>query len=144
LQKFTAPTFSAITKFTLHAAEDGERAGLVIMGNYYTYIGLEKRGQRNSIVIYEGRRQDRKYLPPKELASESVNTNAVWFKVNVYNDATCSYSYSTNGRDYTSFGSRYKVEKGTWIGAKVGIFCLSPNIIKSKGYADFDFFRVAK
>jgi beta-xylosidase len=144
LQKFIAPAFSATTQVTLQAHEDGERAGLVIMGNYYTYIGLEKRGHGNVVVIYEGRRQDRKYLPPKELASERMNTNTIWFKANVYDDATCSYSYSTNGKDYTSFGSRYKVEKGTWIGAKVGIFCLSPNIVKSRGYADFDFFRVGK
>jgi hypothetical protein len=51
---------------------------------------------------------------------------------------------AANASDYTSFGSRYKGAKRTWIRAKIGIFCLSPNIVKSRGYADFDFFRVGK
>jgi hypothetical protein len=51
---------------------------------------------------------------------------------------------AASASDDTSFRSRYKVEKGTWIGSKVGIFCLSLNIVKSNGHADFNFLRVSK
>jgi beta-xylosidase len=144
LQKVTAPAFSATTKVVLHAQAPGERAGLTMMGNYFTYICLEKQAQGNRIGLYEGRRQDRKYLPPELLTSLPTEAGTVWFRVQVYDDATCAYTYSLDGQSFQPLGGRYKLEKGTWIGAKVGLFCLSPSIISSKGYADFDFFQVGK
>ncbi|WP_324671314.1 glycoside hydrolase 43 family protein [Hymenobacter sp. GOD-10R] len=144
LQKFTAPAFEATTKLTFKSEKAGERAGLAVMGNYYTSICLEQKAIGSRIVVYEGKRQDRKYLLPRELASIEVSTETVWFRVRVNADATCAYSYSLDGNSYQEIGGRYPVEKGTWIGAKVGLFCLSPSVLKSKGYADFDFFSVAK
>jgi len=51
LQKFPAPAFSVTTKLELHANAAGERAGLVVMGNDYTYICLEKRESGNNIAV---------------------------------------------------------------------------------------------
>jgi len=144
LQKVTAPAFSATTKVDLKAENSGERAGLAVVGNYYTTICLERKDAGNRIVLYEGKRLDRKYLLPQELISIDVNTQAVWFRVKINDDATCSYFYSLDGNSYKDIGDRYKVEKGTWIGAKVGIFCINPSIVSSKGYADFGFFSVTK
>lgn len=144
LQKLTAPAFVATTKLELHTNAEGERAGLVIMGNSSTFICLEKGPERNRIAVYESKKGSRNSLPPIELAGENTDVNAIWFNVKVYDDATCSYAYSIDGKQYTEIGSRFKVEQGGWIGAKVGIFCLDPHIIKSKGYADFDFFQVDK
>jgi len=105
---------------------------------------VERKEAGNRVVLYEGRRQERKYLLPQVLASVDVEAETVWFRVQVNEDATCSYAYSLDGNTYNDIGGRYKVEKGIWIGAKVGIFCLNPGILKSSGYADFDFFSVAK
>ena len=71
-----------------------------------------------------------------------TDANAVWLSVRVGDDATYAYTYSLDGREFKEVGSRYKAEPGVWIGAKVGLFCLSPSIVNSKGYADFDLFRV--
>ncbi len=144
LQKFTAPAFTAITQITANLITPGDRAGLVVMGNYYTYICLEKRSTGNHIVLYEGKKLERKYLPPAQLEDIPINTNKIFFKVQVFENATCSYSYSTDGINFTAMGINYKIEKGTWIGAKVGIFSISPNIIKSNSYADFNFVEIAK
>ena len=53
-----------------------------------------------------------------------------------------SFSYSLDGRKFTPIGESFQAKKGVWIGAKVGVFSLSPNVIESKGYADFDWFRI--
>ncbi|MEI6947372.1 glycoside hydrolase 43 family protein [Paraflavisolibacter sp. H34] len=143
LQKFAAPAFTATTQLTLHASLPGERAGLVTMGNYYTCLCLEKTAAGHRLVLYEGKREGRTYLPPRELLHQEVSATTATFKVQVYDNATCSYAYSLDGgATFTHIGDRYKIEKGTWIGAKTGIFCLSPNLTGTRAFADFDYFRV--
>jgi beta-xylosidase len=144
LQKFAAPAFSAVTKLRLHAAQNGDRAGLAVVGNYYTTLCLQHEGNRNTLAIYEGKRENRKYLMPVKVLEVPISTGSIWLKVNVSDKALCQYSYSLNGMDFLSIGHAYPAEKGTWIGAKVGIYCLNPGLLPSQGYADFDWFRVER
>jgi len=143
LQKFMAPIFTCVTKLQFHPTAINDRAGLTITGNYYTYLCIEKQETGNNLVIYEGKKDDKKFLVPKPLVTVPINTNTVWLKVSVGENAVCHYTYSVDGKTYTDIGSNYKAEKGTWIGAKVGVVCLNPGLIYSKGYADFDYFRVS-
>src|SRR5690606_7704322 len=94
LQKFTAPAFTAITKLTFNSNLDGDRAGLTIAGNAFTFLCLEKQDSRNELAIYEGKRENRKFLNPKKLLSLPINTNTVWMKVQVTEEAFYRYSYS--------------------------------------------------
>lgn len=143
LQKITAPSFTATTRLEFNARDNGERAGLVVAGNSSTFICLEKRPDGNSVALYESKRGTWQSIP-KELASEKAAGNLVWLKVTVFNDATCSYAYSFDGKEYQKIGERYKFEAGGWIGAKIGLFCLTPSLVASNGYGDFDFFKVEK
>lgn len=142
LQKFTAPAFTAITKFTFSPDLEGDRAGLTVAGNAFTFLCLEKGASGNSLMLYEGKRENRKFLNPKKLLELPLNTNTIWMRVQLNSEALYKYSYSLNGTEFTELGDLYKAEKGTWIGAKVGIVCLSPTLLPSNGYADFDFFDV--
>lgn len=144
LQKFTAPSFTATTKLEFHPENPGDRAGIAIAGNYYTFLCIEKTEEGNALVIYEGRRENRKYLAPKKLISNPINSRTIWLQVSVSDKEKCRYSYSTDGKNFKPIGEEYATEKGTWIGAKVGIACLNPHLLPSKGYADFDFFRVTR
>jgi hypothetical protein len=54
----------------------------------------------------------------------------------------CHFEYSRDGRKFRPIGESFQAKKGVWIGAKVGLFSLSPNVVPSAGYADFDWFRV--
>ena len=140
LQKFTAPSFTAITKLQFHPASNADRAGLTIAGNSYMYLCIEKQGVGNNIVLYQGKRA--RVAIPKSLVTISINTNTVWFKVSVDDKAMCKYAYSLDGEKFTDIGDVYKAEKGTWIGAKIGLACVNPGLLESKGYVDVDFFRI--
>lgn len=142
LQKFPAPAFSATTRLELHADAAGERAGLVVMGNDYTYISLEKAEGGNRVAVYEWKRVAQRFLPPREVAGVDTDASTVWLSLRVNDDATYSYTYSLDGKQFKDIGLRSKAEPGGWIGAKAGLFCLTPGIISTRGYADFDFFRV--
>jgi hypothetical protein len=69
-------------------------------------------------------------------------TNTVYFKVSVDQNALCSFYYSIEGKEFTKLGKEFKAKKGRWIGAKIGVFCINPDMQKSAGYCDFDWFRI--
>lgn len=142
LQKFMAPSFTAVAKIDFHGDSEGERSGITLFGNYYTTLCVEKRNNGNFLVLYEGKYENRRYFVPVELTSEKAGAGTIWFRATVFDDATCSYSYSIDGKQYRAIGQRYKTEKGIWVGAKIGVYCLSPNVTQGKGFADVDFFRV--
>lgn len=141
LQKLSSPTFSATAKIELNADLQGDRAGLAIFGNYYTTLFIEKRNDGNYLVLHEGRQEKRNYLPV-ELKSLKISQNSALVRVKIHEDATCSYSYSMDGKNFIPLGEKFRIEPGTWVGAKVGVFCISPNINSSKGYADVDFVTI--
>ncbi|MFW5760105.1 MAG: hypothetical protein ACOCXH_03890 [Cyclobacteriaceae bacterium] len=70
-----------------------------------------------------------------------IKSNSIYLRVTVDEQARCYFSYSLDGNEYVSFDEAFQATKERWIGAKVGIFVINPNIAESKGYADFDWFR---
>ncbi len=141
LQKFPAPVFSGTTCLTFHPQKENEKAGLIIMGETYSYIALSKTEKGYKISLCEG---DNKTCGgnPREIASAPLNTNTVYFKVSVEDNAVCRFYYSQDGKEYSHLGTEFKAKKGRWIGAKIGIFCINPNMEKSSGFSDFDWFRI--
>jgi len=141
LQKFSAPQFSGTTCLTFHPQKENERAGLVIMGESYSYIAITKTGKGYTISHCIGDNNNCGGTP-KEIKSIIVDKSTVYFKVNVDQNAVCTFSYSLDGKNFTPLGSEFKAKRGKWIGAKIGVFCINPNVEKSTGYGDFDWFRI--
>jgi hypothetical protein len=46
--------------------------------------------------------------------------------------------------NFTTIGKEFVAKPDKWIGAKVGLFCVSKPDVRMGGYADFDWFRVDK
>jgi len=142
LQKFPAPDFTATTKIKLTANSDGKRAGLVIMGSDYASVCITKKNQRLFVVqavctntLQNGKEQ--------VIEEQPVQTNAVFLRVKVLSpDARCQFSYSIDGNRFEPVGNEFKAKPGKWIGAKVGLFAVSPMHTEAGGYADFDWFRI--
>lgn len=141
LQKLPAPTFTATTLVEAGFSVSGERAGLIMMGNAYSYIAVIRGDEGYRIAVVTGK-NDKYAVTPKELTSVAINVPKAWLRVSLDNDTECHYSYSLDGKDFTPLGPACTVTPGTWIGAKTGIFCSSPNVVPSSGYADFDWFRI--
>jgi hypothetical protein len=57
-------------------------------------------------------------------------------------DARCQFSFSVDGNLFESLGNEFKAKPGKWIGAKVGLFAVSPMSAETGGYADFDWFHI--
>ena len=155
MQKFPAEEFTATTKLTFIAKQNGEQAGLIVMGWDYSYLSIRKAGDKfilQQAVCKDAERQNPEQV--KELASIPVEYlkmpgvadnewKTVYLRVKVRRGAVCTFAYSLDGKKYTTVGEAFTARQGKWIGAKVGVFCVTPNE-GNRGWADIDWFRMTK
>jgi beta-xylosidase len=146
LQKFPAPNFTAATKISLYPeeAKTGKTAGLIIMGMDYATLSIshDENGyfinQTEAINAIEG---------ATEIINETkrLKSNSAYFKVEVSApDAIAQFSFSEDGVLFHKIGKPFKAQPGKWIGAKVGLFCISTQKAQRGGYADVDWFKITK
>ena len=162
-QKFPAPNFAAVTKFTFTPRTDDEETGLIITGIDYSYLSVKKTPK--GLVISQTKCIDAEHGKSEQKSFETMVNNAtLYFKVSVknidpksteyktyniaenseYGNALCSFSYSEDGKLYKVIGEPFVAKKGKWVGAKVGIFSVRRGKTYETGYADYDWFRIDK
>ncbi len=146
LQKLPAPNFTATTKVELTTEWDtpGKTAGLIMMGQSYSYVGISFRDGKYWIqqVIAKdavhGNKEDIK-------EAKVLKSNEVYLRMTVDSpDATCHFSFSEDGKNFKPIGESFKAERDLWISAKMGIFAISEDDVRMGGYADYDWFKVSK
>jgi hypothetical protein len=71
-----------------------------------------------------------------------MESPSCFLKVEVNDQTVCTFFYSMDGENFRTIGQPFKAQKGRWIGAKVGLFNVNPNMNESEGFSDFDWFRV--
>lgn len=148
LQKFPAPDFTATVKLDFSAHEEGDKTGLLVMGEDYFYIGLELVNGELKLVQYnckDARTGGKEVL----VDSSDIEQSEVYLRVEVEHvpnsethDAKAKFSYSLNGKRFKEFGDEFQPRAGRWIGAKVGMFASSPVRTNDCGYVNVDWFRV--
>ncbi|MDU1904101.1 MAG: glycoside hydrolase 43 family protein [Dysgonomonas sp.] len=145
LQKTPAPDFTATMKLTFKPDPrfTGERTGLVVMGLDYALLSFENTGNGFTLSQVECLKAD-KGGTEKVNASVQLKDATVYLRVKVNSDATCTFSYSTDDKKYTSLGTKFQAKEGKWIGAKIGTFCTRPVKGNDGGRVDIDWFRVTK
>ncbi|MDM1548322.1 glycosyl hydrolase 43 family protein [Empedobacter falsenii] len=145
-QKFPAPNFTATTKVKLtpEDATEGKTAGLLIMGTDYQSLVITNKKDGYYLQLIRAEKAE-KNNPEKILSEVKLSTNEVFLKVKVNEpNGICQFSFSENGKKYTSIGEPFQAKPGKWIGAKVGMYSISSQNAKRGGYADFDWFRIDK
>ena len=147
LQKFPAPDFTATAAIKWNVEFDTwehKKAGLLVMGNDYAYLGISKR-QQQYYLQYTECKQANKGNSEKVLEEIAVPNGAVHVRVRVSSpNAICQFSYSIDGERFIPIGPQFKAEQDTWIGAKLGLFCLTDQGTKKGSYLDIDWFRMEK
>lgn len=141
LQKFPAPDFSATTKITFTPDIPNEKSGLLIMGREWAFIAFTKTANGLELGMYTGsyfQGEDK----TEKIESVPVDRNSCYLRVHVDSRQVCIFSYSFDGKEYKTLGKKFTAAPGIWIGAKVGLFSINPNITEGRGFADFEWFRV--
>ena len=167
VQKFPAFAFTATMKARVGAKEATEESGLIIQGRSYARIGLRYTGKQEFEVVYvecrdadKGKDEDKAVVlatvPATVIGAglRTANVKDVWLKVNVTPGeipekglgpkATCEFSWSLDGEKWTKCDKTFQAREGKWIGATVGIYAVSSQSCRDRGWVDVDWFRVAE
>lgn len=146
LQKFSSPAFSATTKVTFHPADINDKSGLVVMGRQWAYVALYKTLEEVRLGMFTGTYEQyddaTRVLESFPAVASGKNQYDYYLRVTVEEGGVCLFSYSLDGVQFKMLGEEFQAVQGVWVGAKVGLFSLNPNIMPSLGYADFDWFRM--
>ena len=141
-QRTFGPTSQGETLIEVSNMKTGDIAGLVLLAEYFGYVGVKKENQENYIVqaINENGKETIKEKIP-------LKGNQVYFK------AVCDY---TNMKDQARF--YYSLDGGTWesigeplqmrytlthfMGYRFGLFNYASDMVG--GSVDFDYFHISK
>lgn len=155
MQKFPAEEFTATAKLKVSAKDDGRLSGLIIMGWDYSWIGVEKQGEKfllKQAICMDAEQGSLEQVSTLAVLGPSRKFEAglfpnfereIYIRVRVGKEAYCRFSYSLDGKKFTEAGTLFKARQGKWIGAKVGMFSVTPHG-KERGWVDVDWFRVEK
>ncbi len=142
LQKTPAPVFTATARLTFipNPQLRGERIGLVMMGQDYALLSLERTADGFTLSQNE-------CLNAKTGKAETVNASVALKSGSVYlrvhaDNGLCTFSYSLDGKKFTSLGNAFKAKEGQWIGAKTGLFAQRPVSNNDGGRIEVDWFRL--
>ena len=140
LQKMPVSEFTATMKITFVPQIRGERTGLVIMGQDYALLSIENTA--DGLVLSQAECPRAENGTKEQVhASATLKDPTVYLRVTVKQGSICTFSYSTDGRRFTSLGKEFKAREGKWIGAKVGTFCSRPIRNNDGGRVEVDWFR---
>lgn len=158
LQKLSAPAFETSVKLKLNTNINGDRAGLVLYGLHYAWIGLEKY-QGHHLLQYRTCTSASLNLRCQEklVQSKIVRQAEIHLKIALNSAGEAQFYYSEQGDHYTAFGTEFSATPGRWVGAKIGLFHMGTSDVantklvrysnndhakSSNRYADFADFRV--
>lgn len=134
LQKFPSETFLAETTLELSSGNPSMHAGLVVMGMEYAAL--------------EVFRDEEGYLIRLKASAEGgeclvIGEASVTLQVRVGAGGVCRFGVVRGPSGFYQIGPSFTARAGKWIGAKVGLFCISNNMSRVSGHADFACFRFA-
>jgi len=140
LQKLPALKFTATTELDFSQLAVGGKAGLIVMGMDYSYLAVERTAANFRLIKATGRDAPKGDAEAIEAETECAG-DSIFLRVEVDEGALCNFSFSHDGGNFSAMGKIFTAREGIWIGAKVGLFCLSTDAEKHSGHADFARFR---
>ena len=151
LQKFPAPEFTATAKMKFTPHMIGEKAGLIVMGEDYGYVAIQRNEDAFQLIQVITKGADAGE-PEKVEETIAIDQQEVWLRAEVHNGGRTVFSYSSDGESFKKIGADFQAKEGRWIGAKIGIFAVQPRdgekedyleySSQHSGFADVDWFRV--
>ena len=138
-------SFTMDALLELDGKEDGDFGGIGIIGHRYGYIGLYFENGEYDIRVYAGNVSEITYEGEADevlISSISVHANRIHLRAEVRKDKNYFLSYSLDGGEYIVINHIFTLEAATWTGAKPMLWAANKENKESKGFADFDYFRL--
>ena len=155
LQKTPADSFTATAKVRFTSKAENQMGGIVMMGLDYGALVVKRVGDEFQLQYITCTNADKgtdesvnviATLAPTEVDKidyQPAIHEDIYLRMTVDN-GKCAFSYSLNGKKYTSAGDVFTMREGKWIGAKIGFVATEPAGKASRGWIDADWWRVTK
>ena len=155
LQKTPADSFTATAKVRFTSKAENQMGGIVMMGLDYGALVVKRVGDEFQLQYITCTNADKgteesvnviATLAPTEVDKidyQPAIHEDIYLRMTVDN-GKCTFSYSLNGKKYTSAGDVFTMREGKWIGAKIGFVATEPAGKASRGWIDADWWRVTK
>ena len=141
LQKFPAPAFMADAILDATDLRSGERAGLIVFGDDYAWIGVERQGAQRFLVIRSVERAQ-EGRPETSVSSEPWSAAHATLRVTVAPGGRFQFAV-VDGDEVREVGGTFQAKPGRWVGAKVGLFAAGPGDATAAGSVSFSRFIVS-
>ena len=141
LQKLPAAQFTATATLDLSGLGDGDSSGLLLYGLDYAWIGVQRSGGANRLVLdtclkaMAGCRDE-------EQAAVKLPARRVYLRLQMAEGGHASFSYSLDNKNYQVFGQPFSATAGRWVGARMGLFSAASSA-QGGGFVDVDDFNVS-
>jgi len=143
LQKLPDDTFLATAKLQFDAHSDGDEAGLVVMGNDYTYLKLKRENGKiylSQVTCIDAIKKEAE----KESDKMLLKNSDIFLQVKMMENGIAAFSYSEDGQNFKPVGKAFTVKEGRWIGAKIGFVALRDKFTNDAGNIKIDYIRFNK
>ena len=170
LQKTPADEFTVTTKVRFTSKADGQMGGLIMMGHNYQALVVKRVGKEFQLLVISCKSADKGTPQQEELiatlkptAEDKINYKPgihedIYLRLNVtlpeknklknkggyVGKPQVTFSYSLDGKKFTSAGGSYEMRQGKWIGAKFGYIAVETSAKADRGWIDADWIRVTK
>ncbi|MEF2967733.1 glycoside hydrolase 43 family protein [Paenibacillus sp. M1] len=134
MQKFPAPAFKVTTKLRAWDFSPGDRAGVVVFGQKAAALMLASESDLYALTLYESEPDGRRDIV---LARVEVKVPEVYLQVEVTEPGRCVLRFSMDGSVFSDIGDPFVIDKGAWVGAKVGLAAVSAKQGKGRPYGEF-------
>ncbi len=136
-----APGFDVVLALELHGSQEGDCAGMGMLGHEYSYLAIAWARGSYTLRLVRGHVKDPG--APGEAAEDlsqetAISAPRLWLKAMVREGCRVSYAWSEDGERFQAFGVTFPVREGTWTGAKLAVFALNSSNRASAGYADLE------
>ena len=134
LQKFPAAEFMVETKLELATGHPNLHAGMVVMGMEYAALDAMRDAERYHLRLRTSAEGGETVV---------IGESSVTLQVRVSAGGVCRFGVVRGPGGFYQMGPAFFAKAGKWIGAKVGVYCLSTDLMDVSGSADFDCFQFA-
>jgi beta-xylosidase len=131
LQKFPARSFTVETLLEFVPQQAGEAAGLIVAGESFATLALEKKDAKNQLVLRINGLQ-------KFVQADMPGT--IKLRVTVNDGGLCLFSFAIHD-SFVTIPQAFPAQKGKWISAKLGVYSLKRLGHAPAGHVDIDYFR---
>ncbi|GGY64914.1 beta-xylosidase [Streptomyces omiyaensis] len=138
-QRLPAGARTVEVRLRLESGAPGARAGLVVLGDAYAWIGLERAADGRVLLAHRfapgSADREREADRPRPLAGAEA-----LLRIEVTADARCRFSYDA-GEGPVRLGPEFAATPWRWVGALLGLFAAAPGGEGHAGTGVFTDFR---